>query len=297
MQEFAGTMSSETAQLLHNNKLLIFPPQGQIIICTDLHGNIGDFHTIREKFYQSLVKEQETYLLFIGDLIHGPAIHPNVWPDHLGDYYYDHSDKLIAEFVNLQQEHPGKVFSLLGNHEHSHIGGPHTCKFHRDETLHFENIVGPRRAKKYQKIFRSFPLIALGQKGLVFTHGSPRCSLRSLAQLDRISYEGYEHLGLRNVIYAPVVGELLWSRMATKEEARRFLKITSINEEPNKVSICGHDVVREGYDKVGREQIVVSTSFALKNENKFYLHLSLEETYTSVQAFREGVELLKLYED
>ena len=41
------------------------------------------------------------------------------------------------------------------------------------------------------------------------------------------------------------------------------------------ISIYGHDVIPEGYETVGDEQIVVSTSFGLFDQNKVYLCLDL----------------------
>jgi hypothetical protein len=88
------------------------------------------------------------------------------------------------------------------------------------------------------------------------------------------------------------VGKVLWARSATEAEARRFLKATK-----GTLSIYGHDVIPEGYEKVGDEQIIVSTSFGLYDSNKVYASLDLAARYRSVRDLRVGHELLPLYPD
>ena len=68
----------------------------------------------------------------------------------------------------------------------------------------------------------------------------------------------------------PVVGKMLWARSATEAEARRFLRAMG-----GTISIYGHDVIPEGFEKVGDEQIVVSTSFGVFDTNKVYVSLDL----------------------
>ena len=57
----------------------------------------------------------------------------------------------------------------------------------------------------------------------------------------------------------------------------------------------GHDVVAEGYEKLGAEQICFSTSYGLDNARKVYLRLELSTRYHSVGDLREGIEIKKLY--
>ena len=63
------------------------------------------------------------------------------------------------------------------------------------------------------------------------------------------------------------------------------------------MSIYGHDVIPEGYEMVGDEQIIVSTSFGLFDTNKVYLSLDLAAKYRSVHDLRIGHEILPLYPD
>jgi hypothetical protein len=83
-------------------------------------------------------------------------------------------------------------------------------------------------------------------------------------------------------------------RLAHREEAeaRRFLRATGAT-----LRIYGHDVIPEGFECIGDEQIVVSTSFGLSDANKVYVSLDLGARYRSVRDLRIGHELLPLYPD
>jgi hypothetical protein len=61
--------------------------------------------------------------------------------------------------------------------------------------------------------------------------------------------------------------------------------------------IYGHDVIPEGFEMVGDEQIVVSTSFGVFDSNKVYVSLDLAGRYRGVGDLRIGQEILPLYPD
>src|SRR5690349_405440 len=114
-------------------RVLRLPDRGTLIVCTDLQGCLRDFHRIVEIFDEVMAATGDAHLLFTGDLIHGPHLDEDEWPDFLGEYYRDASGELIDELEVLMQRHRGRVHALIGNHEHGHIGGPHTAKFAADE--------------------------------------------------------------------------------------------------------------------------------------------------------------------
>jgi hypothetical protein len=63
------------------------------------------------------------------------------------------------------------------------------------------------------------------------------------------------------------------------------------------ISIYGHDVIPEGFEIIGDEQMVVSTSFGLFDSNKTYVSLDLGAKYRVVHDLRIGHEILPLYPD
>jgi hypothetical protein len=237
----------------------------------------------------------DPFLLFTGDLIHGPSCTEEEWPEYLGSFFPDESGEVVESFIELQTKHPARVACLIGNHEHSHVGGPHTPKFWPDETQHFEQTVGPRLTKRFRKLFRTFPTVAVSRCGVAVTHAAPNAEIRGPEEIEDIRYEGYEDLPIATLEDMPLLGRLLWSRRCPPETARRFLDSLSVDERKLDLVVYGHEIIPEGFERIGREQLLVSTSFGVRDEYKCYLRLDLAGCYRSSEDLREGKEILPLY--
>ena len=268
---------------------------GVLIIGTDLHGNYDDFCALQTLFLDALRAQEDPLLLLTGDFFHGPEIPKEDWPDHLGDFYWDHSETILEDLLLLQHAFPGRVLGLLGNHDHGHVGGPHTSKFHADEVLHFEQKLGPERVKLLKKFLESLPLICLSTSGVVFTHAASPGRINTIPAIQdldlRIETDDLEEMSFRLDIF----GDILWRRCATEVQARKFLKMLSEEVGHYWVHVYGHDVAENGYAFHGPEQLCLSTSFGMHADRKLYLRLDLQSTYRSTEQFREGYEVLPLY--
>jgi hypothetical protein len=252
-----------------------------------------DFQRIVQLFEEALLEYQgDAHILFTGDLIHGPHIDPEDWPDFLGEYYRDASGDVMIAYAGLAAQFPGRVHALLGNHEHGHIGGPHTAKFAADEVALLEQILGPTGTTRMCSIIHTFALAAVSKCGVVFTHAAPAAQIDSVSELEAADLSGVQYESPLDVLDDPVVGKILWARSATSAEARRFLRAMN-----GTVAIYGHDVIPEGFEIIGDEQMVVSTSFGLFDSNKIYISLDLGAKYRGVHDLRIGHEILPLYPD
>jgi hypothetical protein len=273
--------------------VLRLPDHGRLIVCTDLQGCLRDYDEIVEIFHRAMQEsEGHAHVIFTGDLVHGPHIEPDEWPDFLGEYYRDQSGELIDSFVALREEHPGHVHALLGNHEHGHIGGPHTAKFAVDEVALLEHLLGRERSERLQEILRSFPLAAVAPCGVVFTHGAPAAQIDSIREVEAAQLDGFDCDSPLDIFDVPVVGPILWARSASRDTARQFLRAMG-----GKIAIYGHDVIPEGFECIGDEQMIVSTSFGVFDSNKVYLDLDLSAQYETVRDLQIGREILPLYPD
>jgi len=252
-----------------------------------------DYLRMVEIFEQALDQYHgDAHLLFTGDLIHGPHIDPEDWPDFLGEYYRDASGEVIVAYAGLAAQYPGRVHALMGNHEHGHVGGPHTAKFAADEVALLEQILGPAATARMRGIIHTFALAAVSKCGAVFIHGAPAAQIDSIADVEAADLSGAGFSSPLEVLDTPVVGKILWARSASEAEARRFVRAMG-----GTMCIYGHDVTPEGFEMVGDEQIVVSTSFGLFDQNKVYVSLDLAGKYRGVRDLRIGHELLPLYPD
>ena len=273
---------------MHGNRLLELPRHGRLLVATDLQGNLGDFERL---LVHLKAAGTDAWLVLTGDLVHGPDEDTvESWPDHLGTPYRDESPRLVEAFLEAQREFEGRVHCLLGNHDHAHVGGPATAKFHDDERLALEARLDDAGKARLRACIATFPLVARAPCGVVMLHGAPSSEIDSVAQLEAVKLEGFEDWHFTDFIRVPVLGALLWSRMAKPEQSRRFLAAFG-----GSVALYGHDIVREGYAKEGDDQLCFSTSFGLFDRNKVYVHLDLAATYADVHALREGREILKLW--
>ena len=270
--------------------ILQLPDRGRLIVCTDLQGCLRDFEQIVVVFLRAVEDSGDAHIIFTGDLVHGPHIDRKDWPDFLGEYYRDESGDLMKQFARLRSKYPGRVHCIIGNHEHGHIGGPHTAKFAIDEVELLESRMGPDASSWLRNLLRDLPLVAVAPCGAVFTHGAPAAEIQSRADVEAATLDGLDFDSPIDIFDIPVVGPLLWARSAPPEVARRFLDALH-----GTISIYGHDVIPEGFERVGDEQIVVSTSFGVFDRNKVYLNLDLAAKYRTVYDLRIGHEILPLY--
>lgn len=270
-------------------KVLELPARGRLLVCTDLQGNLRDFEQMVRHFRAA---GDDAVLVLTGDLVHGPdQATVDDWPEHLGTPYVDESPALMDAFLAEQARAPGRVHCLLGNHDHAHIDGPVTRKFHDDERAALEARLDGAGVARLRTMIRSFPIAAVSACGAVLLHAAPSAPIAGAADLEAIELGGWGDVDFRDFLArSKVLGPMLWSRMARAEEAQAFLRALG-----GTVAIFGHDVVREGYASDSPEQLCVSTSFGCFDENKFYVELDLAARYADARALRPGVELKKLY--
>jgi hypothetical protein len=271
------------------------PDTGVLIFATDLQGNLKDYERLKEIYRKEEKDGNEPVLAFCGDLVHGPSPdlnEPGAWPEHLGTPYVDESVALLTDFEEFSRS--ARAFSLIGNHEHAHIGGPIVAKFYEDEAAVLDEKLG-EDGERLRSFMETFPLIAVGRCGAVLTHGAPMAAEDSLEDFEKLSYRGYEAVAIDYMSRRDTLGALLWSRRASAEQAAELLRVAGLNGKPAAFVAHGHDVVHHGYETQGQEQICVSTSFGLLDANKVYLRLDLSRRYEAVTDLRQGHEILHLY--
>lgn len=280
-----------------DRKVARLPDHGILLYATDLQGNLDDFERLMALHAIEEQAGNQPILALCGDLVHGPSPDlnaPGAWPEHLGTAYVDRSADLIRRFETLCRTH--RVFSLLGNHEHAHIGGPVVPKFWPDEAAVLDAALGADR-DRIHAFFRRWPLLAVGRCGVVLTHGAPGMTLADLEQFERLDYAGYEGISIHQMYRHDVLGALLWSRSADEARACALLAATALDGRPHAFVAYGHDVCWEGYEVIGDHQINLSTSYGLHDRDKVYLRLDLSHRYRDAHDLREGIEIRALYGD
>src|SRR5512140_901628 len=151
---------------------LVLPARGVLLISTDVHGNLEDFERLAAVFAAERAREPETYWAILGDVVHAPDGPSRESAPALYDYA-DGSMAIVDRIVALREASPDHVLFVLGNHDHGHVGGPHTHKFHEDEVLALEAKLDDAQRARMRGLFQGALLAIAAPCGVLLTHGSP----------------------------------------------------------------------------------------------------------------------------
>jgi hypothetical protein len=272
-------------------RIVDLPAHGTLLAATDFQGNLRDFKRIQTLFEIRRKKDPDTFLVITGDLVHGPEFGLEEWPEHLGSYYMGESKEVLLAAYQLQQKYPERVFYLLGNHEHAHVGGPVVGKFFMDEAARLEEILGPDQSNWFREWLLSWPLVAVAEQAQIcLLHGAPFAAIQSRQDIERIVFDDYEHVMPYELPSRTVLGAILWARGAKPERARQFLRAL---HPKLATAIHGHDVAREGFYVEGETHICVSTSFGCFDGDKVYVEWDLSEPCQSAfDVIQRGIRRL-----
>ena len=262
---------------------------GTLMVSTDLHGNGGDFRRLRDIFLELREQDSLTHWVILGDLVHAPGKDARREEPRLNDFE-DESWNIVAGVAQLLRSFPDNVHLLLGNHDHGHIGGRRTSKFHPDEVAYLEDQLSDTQLSTLRELFRTALLVVVAECGVLMAHGSPDDRLASLRQLDDISLEGpLDDEG--RALLQTITG----SYGQQQEVTDRLLQALSLDVGiPLSMVIHGHDRDEEGWFTEGGNQIC-PVIFGAPRGSKRYLVLDLGTRYRAAGDLREGLEIRHLY--
>ena len=273
-------------------RVIDLPARGTLLAATDIQGNLRDFDRLAELFEAEEARGEGACLVVTGDLIHGPELAPTDWPEQLGSFYEGASAAVLEHAERLQRRHPERVFYLLGNHEHAHVGGPIVGKFFTDEALRLEQILGSERTAWLRAWLLTWPLVAVAARAQIcLLHGAPHAAIESRDDIESASLDALRELDPQELPSQSVLGAILWARSATQARARAFLRALGPSLS---TAVHGHDVVRGGYAIEDPSQLCVSSSFGCHDGDKLYLRWDLAEpALSAMHLARRG--LLRLW--
>jgi hypothetical protein len=262
-------------------RVVTLPDRGRLVVATDLQGNLPDWIAVEEWFERLQRDRGDAVLVVTGDLVHGPDLAQEDWPDYLGTFYRDASTEVVARARALQRRHPGRVFYLLGNHEHAHIGGPVVAKFFPDEAERLDALLGRDGAQGMREWLREWPFVAAARAaGLVMLHAAPHVPITSADDLEELPIEGVFDGDDVDPRIRERVAALFWSRTTSTERANAFLRAI---DPDARVAVYGHDVARAGY-AIDREPLLcISTSFGCYDGDKLILEWDLDRRARSAR--------------
>ncbi|MCX5747199.1 MAG: metallophosphoesterase [Proteobacteria bacterium] len=271
--------------------LTITSARGPVLISADVHGHREDFERLCEVFLASDARGEDPLWISVGDWVHGPAPERAPVLDGEGVPLYAYSDEtpaILERYFALIDRYPGRVVSLCGNHEHAHIGGMRTSKFHRDEAAHLEARLTPERVTELRQRFASWPMIVrLAAMGVVLTHGAPHPG--TVEEFDAIRYAGDSSPRSRELLRAAM------TRYGFEDGEDLEVLARLSTDVPYHLLVHGHDREELGHCANGAAALLLCTSFGARRAFKTYLWLDRARRYASLAALRPGIELRRLY--
>ncbi len=271
-------------------RVVELPDRGRLIVATDVQGHVADFDCVARRFTEAMKDKDGAILVVTGDLVHGPELEERDWPDYLGSFYHGDSKTVLEHAAELEDRFPGRVHYLLGNHEHSHVGGPVVSKFFPDEAERLEQLLGVEGTLRMRAWLKTWPFVALAKKArIVMMHAAPHAKIKSTEDLERLPLDGSYDIPLEDMAARSTLGALLWARTTSTERAFAFLH--AIDPEA-RVAVYGHDVARTGYAIEREPLLCVSTSFGCYDGDKLYLEWDLSQPVESAQHLSSGLRVL-----
>jgi len=267
---------------------LSLPDRGSLLVSADLHGNWDDFARLRD-VWRSLAAPDGTpaQWVILGDLVHGPSDEARRQRPNLLDYE-DRSAVLIDAVSGLRDEHPEHVHYVLGNHDHAHLGGPPTTKFHPDEAAHLEAQLDEAQRARLRRLFGEALLLVTTPCGAALCHGAPGDCIGRPTELDRVA------LPARRPWEHAMIAGLTTAYEQPRPVVERFLMAASRGPHPQNFVIHGHSRCDEGFLFHGGNQLC-PVLFGAPKAHRRYVVLDLAARYPNVRALREDVEIRRLW--
>ncbi len=268
-------------------RYLVLPRQGQVLINTDIHGNLEDFERLKTIFKEL---PDDTHWAILGDTVHGPSDAARKRRPDLYDYE-DQSFEIVRRIHELQQECRDRVHYVLGNHDWAHVGGPRTRKFYPDEAENLEQHLNLSERTILHTVFNEALLCILTPCGAFLSHGVPGTQLEELDEIDAIQdFEFARH----NPRHTQILEALMTAYGQPEPVLEAFLQTVSDFGVEQRFVIHGHDRDEEGFFTDGPYD-ACPVIFGAPRANKRYIVLNLEHSYQSTADLRLDEEVRHLY--
>lgn len=268
---------------------------GPVLVSADLHGNLTDFERLRDLFLASDARGEQPVWISAGDWVHGPpdADARRECLDRFGKPLYAYRDEtptILEALFALMDRFGDRVISICGNHEHAHIGGRHTQKFHDNEPAHLETRMSPAAVAELRRRFAAWPVVVrIAACGVAITHGAPIPA--SVAEFERTRFRRTD--GERNHVLHSAMTRYGFCH---GEDVALLDRLSEPGCEL-RVLVHGHDRDEEGFSRSGDAALLLCTSFGARQARKSYLWLDRGRRYASLGELRDGMELRRLWPD
>jgi predicted phosphodiesterase len=271
-------------------RVQILPERGRLLVSADLHGNLEDFERLRALFLESMQRRAATHWVLLGDAVHGPSERAAAEDPELHGFV-DRSWEIVAELIQLTKRYPDRIHYLLGNHDHGHLSGRRTAKFHPDEVAALESRLSGFQIAQLRAFLERALLAAVAPCGLLMSHACPDGRLERLEDLDAVRYDP----AANDPYHQHLLRTFLWPYGQPESAIDQLLETASRIGARIGVVVHGHDRDEEGWFIDG-DHCLCPVIFGAPRHAKRYLSLDLAGRYRDVFDLRENREILRLYD-
>lgn len=249
-----------------NNKEIILPKKGRLMVVTDIHGNYDNYQKYLKLWNK---KDKNSHIVFVGDLIHKTS-------------GYDQSIEIMDDIIEKTEKYDN-FHVLLGNHEWAHITNNDIYKNGKNQKWAFEKLIEAKKGSlqptldNYIEFFKSMPYFIKTENGLFISHSGPSRDIKSIKDYNNIFDEDYEN---------HLLDEFLWNRPGdyTVSDVENFLDIIDSN-----CMIIGHTNV-DWFKKIGPQIIITSSEMT---DNKTYFDINLEQQINNMDELMDYMMFLE----
>jgi len=217
-------------------RLIRMPPEGEVTVIGDLHGDLASLRQIlfETKFLDEVQHKHNAYLIFLGDYGDRGIYSPEV-------YYI---------VLTLKRSFPENVILLQGNHEGPEdlLAYPHDLPYHLRRKFGLEE--GLKVYEELSQLFRRFYTAVIIEGTIVMLHGGVPSEVKSIEDLAFAYKKHPAESHLEEILWSDPIDELHGKYPSPRgagylfgeDITDRFLKVLGV-----KLLIRGHEPADNGY--------------------------------------------------
>mgnify|MGYP001567478098 CR=1 FL=1 len=276
-EEAAGVLLADKHR---KGDIVSLPPQGDLILTGDIHGNLANYEEIVNR--AALDTNPQRHLV-LHELIHD-------FCNRGRDFSYE----ILQEAAKLKIAHPDQVHIFLGNHELAELEGEAIRKDGRTIPLVFSESrmkslggIGGEIREAAKKFFLALPVGLKTPANVWFSHSTPAKAMHqfNLGLMEKAISPKSTSVITRGdaMLKAQVIKDLVWGRDHSVGSAATFAGKVGCD-----VLVVGHEFAVDGILAPNTRHLILDST----RENACILHLKLDQRYTHRQCL-ERVQYLK----
>jgi len=265
---FKQAVHAVRADKFRKGDVILLPPEGDIVISADMHGDLDNFEKIQEI---SDLENNPNRHVIIHELIH-----------NLYSKGKDRSYDILKEAVEWKVKYPNNVHMIIANHDLCEIDetpirkdGKEIKLVFSDSTMRHLGKYGDKIRETCKQYLSNLPIGVRTASRLWISHSIPQKFLNKFNL--SMFMEGMTLGGVKNRMDAyrrEIIHDLVWGRDFSEATAKRFAEKVKADN-----LIIGHERAVKGYLVPNSKTIILDSI----GEEGCFIYLKLNKKYKQEQ--------------